>query len=74
MPKMRMMFIMLMNLMANIGDGRITVDDTTLILYHVPENKPLTFTGLYNTQPSTAVINAYETKECQQGRRLAIIK
>ena len=56
------------------GDGRITVDDTTLILYHVPENKPLTFTGLYNTQPSTAVINAYETKECQQGRRLAIIK
>lgn len=56
------------------GDGRITVDDTTLILYHAPENQPLTFTGLYNTQPSTAVINAYETKESQQGKRLAIIK
>lgn len=56
------------------GDGRITVDDTTLILYHAPENQPLTFTGLYNTQPSTAVINAYEAKESQQGKRLAIIK
>ncbi len=33
-------------------NGTITVDDSTLILYHVPEKTPLTFTGSGRIKPS----------------------
>lgn len=56
------------------GDGSITVDDTTLVLYHVPENKPLSFTGLYNINSVNAVVNAYENKSHDCGNKLTLIK
>lgn len=45
------------------GDGNIYMDDSTLILYHVPKEAPLSFTGKYNLKPATDfVTNAYTTK------------
>lgn len=57
------------------GDGSITVDDSTLVLYHVPENmKTLSFTGQYKLNlPTNFVTNAYEIKTKDSGKNLALI-
>ena len=56
------------------GDGKVIVDDTTLVLYHVPENKPLTFTGSYNVNSANSIANAYEVKVNDCGKKLALVK
>jgi len=56
-------------------NGRITIDDSTLILYHVPENTPLTFTGRYDIKPSVNfVTNVYSNKENTCGSKLHLYK
>ncbi len=51
------------------------INDTTLILYHVPNNIPLTFTGSCKVKPNTRfVANAYENKSQNCGKNLALIK
>ena len=59
------------------ADVPIVLDDTALILYHVPEGGvPLTFTGSCLVKPSSKfVVNAYSTKNTSsQGKTLAFIK
>lgn len=56
-------------------NGRITVEDSTLVLYSVPENTALTFTGRYNIKPSVNfVAGAYSNKEVLNGSKLALCK
>ena len=52
------------------------LNDTTLILYHVPENGvPLTFTGSCMVKPQAKfVAGAYADKSCEVGKKLALIK
>ena len=56
-------------------DVPLKVDDTTLVLYHVPEkNMPLTFTGSCLVKPSSRfVANAYTNQTCEQGKKLALL-
>lgn len=55
-------------------NGKITLDDTTLILYHVPQNTSLSFTGQYNVKPSVNfVAGAYDNKCADCGKKLALI-
>lgn len=57
------------------GDGTIPLNDTTLILYSVPEGTPLTFTGNYNIKPNSQyVVNAYNHKSYEYGKQLALVK
>lgn len=57
------------------GDGSIPLTDTTLILYSVPENTPLTFTGNLNFKPNARfVANAYDNKTYECGKKLALSK
>ena len=57
-------------------DVPLMLDDSTLILYHVPENNPpLTFTGSYNVKPPVRfVTNAYSNKEMNCGSKLSLCK
>ena len=57
-------------------DVPIPLHDTTLILYHVPEGGvPMTFTGSCMVKPSANVVaNAYADKNCENGKKLALIK
>ena len=51
------------------------INDTTLILYHVPKGIPLTFTGSCMVKPNTRfVANAYENKTYDCGKKLALVK
>ena len=52
------------------------LDDTTLILYHVPENGvPLTFTGSCMVKPKVnEITNTYTVKNIECGKNLALIK
>ena len=56
-------------------DVPLKVDDTTLVLYHVPEkNMPLTFTGSCLVKPNSRfVANAYTNQTCEQGKKLALL-
>ena len=57
------------------GDGSIPLNDTTLILYSVPKDTPLTFTGQYNVKPNARfVASAYENKTNECGKKLALVK
>jgi hypothetical protein len=59
-------------------DGRdvpIKLNDTTLILYHVPQDIPLTFTGKVLAAPSSKyVASAYNQKQNECGKKLALFK
>ncbi len=56
------------------GDGTITIDDQALILYHVPEKTPLTFTGKPLVKPSFKFVSkAYNMKTYSKGDKLSII-
>ncbi len=64
--------------LTRLYDGRdvpIKLDDTTLILYHVPENNiPLTFTGSCKVTPnSNFVVNSYKQPNCENGKKLALL-
>jgi hypothetical protein len=60
---------------CNGRDVPIMLNDTTLILYHVPESIPLTFTGKVLAQPSAKyVANVYRQKNSECGQNLALIK
>lgn len=62
--------------LVNNYDAPIDFDDSTLILYHVPENKPLSFTGRYDIKlPVKFITNSYKT-ECNDdcGKKLALYK
>lgn len=61
---------------VNGKDVPIPLHDTTLILYHIPEEGvPLTFTGSCAVKPSANfVANAYANKSCEQGKKLALVK
>ena len=63
-------------------DEPIMLDTSALILYHDPEddkdskdNKNVSFTGHYgNFKPSAKfVAGAYNTKVCEQGKKLALV-
>lgn len=56
-------------------DVPLKVDDTTLVLYHLPEkNIPLTFTGSNMVKPTCKfVANAYSQKSCENGKKLALL-
>ena len=57
------------------GDGSITLNDSTLILYSVPDGTPLTFTGNLNFKPNSRfVTSAYQNKTDICGQKLALIK
>ncbi len=57
------------------GDGKIYINDSTLILYHVPPKTPLTFVGRYNVKPSINTIeNAYCPENNLCGSKLLISK
>ncbi|MBD5402997.1 hypothetical protein HDR58_09435 [bacterium] len=56
--------------------GRITINDSTLILYHVPKGTPLSFTGNLDVKlPVKFVTNVYSNK-CSEdcGTKLALLK
>ena len=56
-------------------DVPMPINDTTLILYHVPKGIPLTFTGSCMVKPNTRfVANAYENKTYDCGKKLALVK
>ena len=53
----------------------IKVEDSTLILYHVPNNVQLTFTGSSHFTPNARFIaSAYEPKVQECGKKIAFIK
>ena len=56
-------------------DVPIKLDDTTLVLYHIPENNiPLTFTGSYRVKPTgNFVVNSYKQKPNETGKNLALL-
>lgn len=55
------------------GDGKIRLTDGTLILYHVPDNTALTFTGSFNFKPSARyVAGAYDIQKNECGMQLAL--
>lgn len=57
------------------GDGKIRVDGSTLILYHVPEGTPLSFTGRVDINiPANIVTDAYSNKTIDSGKKLALYK
>ncbi len=57
------------------GDGSIPLNDTTLILYSVPKDTPLTFTGRYDVKPNSRTIcKAYENKTDECGKNLVLVK
>ncbi len=58
----------------NGQDVPLVLDDSTLILYHVPESKPpLTFTGSYRVKPPMKFIaKAYQNKENVCGQKLSL--
>lgn len=55
-------------------DVPLMLEDSTLVLYHVPESKPpLTFTGSYNVKPPVRFIaKAYQNQENVCGQKLLI--
>ncbi len=55
-------------------NGKITVDDATLVLYHVPENAQLSFTGSFKFVPSGRyAAGAYNVPQSEYGKNLAIV-
>ncbi len=57
------------------GDGTIPITDSTLILYSVPENTPLTFTGRNDFKPNSRyVTNAYDNKSYECGKKLLLTR
>ncbi len=62
-------------LKSTSGDGKIRLTDSTLILYSVPKNSALTFTGSFDFKPSSRLVaGAYKTNDCECGKKLAIVK
>lgn len=63
---------------TRIYDGNevpMEVEDSTKILYHVPNNVQLTFTGASHFTPNARFIaNSYENKQNECGKNLALIK
>ena len=56
------------------GDGKIRVDGSTLILYHVPDGTPLTFTGRVDINtPANIVADAYSNKTIDCGKKFSTI-
>ena len=52
----------------------ISLDDTTLVLYSVPKNTPLSFTGQYHVKPAMNMVkNAYNPNIQHQGKQLSLI-
>lgn len=65
--------------LTRLYDGKdvpIPLNDTTLILYHVPEGGvPLTFTGSCRVKPNgNFVAGAYSNKQYDCGKKLALVK
>ena len=57
-------------LKSGSGDGKIHLTDSTLILYHVPESTPLTFTGSFDFKPSARyVAGAYDIQKNECGKK-----
>ena len=55
------------------GTGLI-LDDTTMVLYHVPENTPLSFTGQYHLKQNiNTVMNTYSQKNHNIGKQLSLM-
>jgi len=52
------------------------LNDTTLVLYHVPEGGvPLTFTGSFRVKPrANEIASAYTHKQTDCGKKLALVK
>jgi hypothetical protein len=61
---------------VNGKDVPMPLDDTTIILYHVPEGGvPLSFTGSYMVKPGARyVADAYAGKTCEKGKNLSLVK
>ncbi len=56
------------------NDGGIELDDTTLVLYSVPENTPLTFTSQYNIKQNlNTIMNTYKQKQPECGSKLSVV-
>lgn len=60
---------------CNENDVPLILSDPTLVLYHVPEkNIPLTFTGSHMVKPNSKfVANSYKQKNCENGKKLALL-
>ena len=55
------------------GNG-LMLDDTTMVLYHVPESTPLSFTGQYHIKQNiNTVMNAYLQKNHNIGKQLSLM-
>lgn len=54
-------------------NGQITVEDSTLVLYHVPDNQ-VSFSGRYHTPSYNFVADIYSNKETTLGKNLALCK
>lgn len=54
-------------------NGRISINDSTLILYHVPDNQ-VSFNGRYHTPAANFVADMYANKENVLGKNLALCK
>lgn len=58
----------------NKNGGGIEMNDTTMILYSVPEKTPLTFTGQYNIKQNLSIINnTYKPKQSEFGNQLSLV-
>ena len=56
-------------------NGKITVEDSTLILYHVPDKSKLSFTGNYDIKPSMKFVTSmYKQNNVDCGKKLALYK
>ncbi len=59
----------------NNNNVPIPLDDTTLVLYHVPNNVSLSFTGSNYYKPSGNITaELYKNKELELGKNLALVK
>ena len=64
--------------LTRLYDGKdvpIKLNDTTLILYHLPEKEiPLTFTGSCKVTPTSQfVVNSYKQPNYENGKKLALL-
>ncbi len=69
-------------LKSTSADGRVNINDSTMILYYDPKDKHnksnnsnIPFQGRYNIEQSlNTVIKSYEQKQADCGKRLALLK
>ena len=56
------------------NDIGLELHDTTMVLYSVPKNTPLSFTGQYNIKQNINIVkNAYSPKNYESGKQLSLI-